>query len=59
LLFKKECKELEGKFDHVRKITGTRMLIIDKYVKEYKNFEGKLAGTYKILFYFLKNMHFC
>ncbi|CAB5380672.1 unnamed protein product [Rhizophagus irregularis] len=37
------CKELEGKFDHVRKITGTRMLIIDKYVKEYKNSDGKLT----------------
>ncbi|CAB5356496.1 unnamed protein product [Rhizophagus irregularis] len=38
------CKELEGKFDHVRKITGTRMLIIDKYVKEYKNSEGELTA---------------
>ncbi|CAG8682489.1 8207_t:CDS:2 [Funneliformis caledonium] len=37
-----ECKELEGKFDRIRRITGTRMLIIDRYVKEYKNCEGKL-----------------
>ncbi|CAG8594075.1 4036_t:CDS:2 [Rhizophagus irregularis] len=36
------CKELEGKFDRVRRITGTRMMIIDKYVKEYKNCEGEL-----------------
>ncbi|CAG8641143.1 1458_t:CDS:2 [Funneliformis mosseae] len=43
VLPKHECKELEGKFDHVRKITGTRMLIIDRYVKEYQNFKGKLA----------------
>ncbi|RIB12848.1 hypothetical protein C2G38_2199567 [Gigaspora rosea] len=40
-----ECKELEGKFDHVRKITGTRMLIIDRHVKEYKNFDGKLEDS--------------
>ncbi|CAB5391832.1 unnamed protein product [Rhizophagus irregularis] len=39
------CKELEGKFDHVSKITGTRMLIIDRYVKEYKNSEGKLTAS--------------
>ncbi|CAG8473289.1 2215_t:CDS:2, partial [Paraglomus brasilianum] len=37
-----ECKELEGKFDRVCRITGTRMLIIDRYVKEYKNYDGKL-----------------
>ena len=46
LLLKKECKELEGKFDHVCRITGTRMLIIDKYVKEYKNNGGELKDTY-------------
>ncbi|KAF0528468.1 hypothetical protein F8M41_013158 [Gigaspora margarita] len=40
-----ECKELRGKFDHVRKITGTRMLIIDKYVKEYKNYDGKFKDS--------------
>jgi len=52
LLFKKECKELEGKFDCVRRITGTHMLIIDRYVKEYKNYDGKLEGAYQILFCF-------
>ncbi|RGB22689.1 Archaeal ATPase-domain-containing protein [Rhizophagus diaphanus] len=30
------CKELSGKFDHIRRITGTRILIINKYVNEYK-----------------------
>ncbi|PKK60324.1 hypothetical protein RhiirC2_793486 [Rhizophagus irregularis] len=35
------CKELEG---NVRRITGTRMMIIDKYVKEYKNCEGELES---------------
>ncbi|CAB4403131.1 unnamed protein product [Rhizophagus irregularis] len=39
------CKELEGKFDHVCKITGTRMLIIDKYVKEYKNSKRELTAS--------------
>ncbi|RGB30560.1 P-loop containing nucleoside triphosphate hydrolase protein [Rhizophagus diaphanus] len=43
VLPKNGCKELEGKFDHVCKITGTRMLIIDRYVKEYKNSNGKLT----------------
>uniref|UniRef100_U9TN72 Uncharacterized protein n=1 Tax=Rhizophagus irregularis (strain DAOM 181602 / DAOM 197198 / MUCL 43194) TaxID=747089 RepID=U9TN72_RHIID len=38
-----ECKELEGKFDQVCKITGTRMLIIDMYVGEYERSKGKLA----------------
>ncbi|PKY38629.1 hypothetical protein RhiirA4_514484 [Rhizophagus irregularis] len=38
-----ECKELEGKFDQVCKITGTRMLIIDMYVGEYEISKGKLA----------------
>ena len=57
-LFKKECEELKGKFDHVRKITGTRMLIIDRYVKEYKNYDGKFKGTYRILFTFEGNV-FC
>ncbi|POG77946.1 hypothetical protein GLOIN_2v1473501 [Rhizophagus irregularis DAOM 181602=DAOM 197198] len=46
------CKELEGKFDRVRRITGTRMMIIDKYVKEYKNCEGELECAYQILFSF-------
>ncbi|RGB30556.1 Archaeal ATPase-domain-containing protein [Rhizophagus diaphanus] len=45
VLPKNGCKELEGKFDHVRKITGTRMLIIDKYVKEYKISNGKLKDS--------------
>ncbi|POG61726.1 hypothetical protein GLOIN_2v1786239 [Rhizophagus irregularis DAOM 181602=DAOM 197198] len=36
------CEELKGKFDHVRRITGTRMLIINMYVSEYKNNGGKL-----------------
>ncbi|CAB4403887.1 unnamed protein product [Rhizophagus irregularis] len=45
VLPKNECKELEGKFDHIRKITGTRILIIDKYVKEYKNSNGKLRNS--------------
>ncbi|CAG8537993.1 3957_t:CDS:2, partial [Racocetra fulgida] len=40
---KKECKELESKFDQVCKIIGTRMMIIEIYVNEYKNSEGKLA----------------
>ncbi|KAF0455060.1 hypothetical protein F8M41_001506 [Gigaspora margarita] len=40
-----ECKELEGKFDQVCKITGTRMMIIEMYVNEYKNSEGKLADS--------------
>ncbi|CAI2199652.1 7045_t:CDS:2, partial [Funneliformis geosporum] len=40
-----ECKELEGKFDHVRRITGTRMLIIDNYVQEYQNYDGKLEDS--------------
>ncbi|PKY52618.1 hypothetical protein RhiirA4_497080 [Rhizophagus irregularis] len=31
-----------GKFDHVRRITGTRMLIINMYVSEYKINGGKL-----------------
>ncbi|RGB39862.1 hypothetical protein C1646_753989 [Rhizophagus diaphanus] len=37
-----ECKELEGKFDHVCGITGSRMMMIDMYVKEYKNKKGML-----------------
>ncbi|CAG8454621.1 9254_t:CDS:2, partial [Paraglomus occultum] len=40
-----ECKELKGKFDHVRKMTGTRMLIIDRYVGEYKNYGGKFKDS--------------
>ena len=28
------------------------MLIIDRYVKEYKNYDGKLEGAYQILFVF-------
>ncbi|CAB4439673.1 unnamed protein product [Rhizophagus irregularis] len=40
-----ECKELEGKFDHVCKITGTRMMIIRMYVKEYKINKGKLKDS--------------
>ncbi|CAB4420562.1 unnamed protein product [Rhizophagus irregularis] len=36
------CEELKGKFDHVRRITGTRMLIINMYVSEYKINGGKL-----------------
>ena len=43
LLLKKECKELEGKFD-------THMLIIDMYVGEYKMSKGKLEGIYQIYF---------
>ncbi|PKC04664.1 hypothetical protein RhiirA5_487516 [Rhizophagus irregularis] len=31
-----ECKELSGKFNQICKITGTRILIIDKYINEYK-----------------------
>ncbi|RGB41810.1 P-loop containing nucleoside triphosphate hydrolase protein [Rhizophagus diaphanus] len=31
-----ECKELSGKFNQIRKITGTRILIINKYINEYK-----------------------
>ncbi|CAI2179359.1 1653_t:CDS:2 [Funneliformis geosporum] len=37
--------ELEGKFDRVRRITGTRMLIIDRYVKEYQNYDGKFEHS--------------
>ncbi|CAG8582821.1 12273_t:CDS:2 [Funneliformis caledonium] len=40
-----ECKELEGNFDHVCRITGTRMLIINRYIKEYKLFKGKFADS--------------
>ncbi|RIA86305.1 hypothetical protein C1645_740939 [Glomus cerebriforme] len=40
-----ECEELRGKFNNIRRITGTRMLIIDKYVKEYKNNNGKLKDS--------------
>ncbi|CAG8742661.1 15548_t:CDS:2 [Gigaspora margarita] len=40
-----EYKELQGKFDHICKITGTHMLIIDKYVKEYKNYDGKFKDS--------------
>ncbi|RHZ84274.1 hypothetical protein Glove_84g165 [Diversispora epigaea] len=40
-----ECRELEGKFDHICRLTGTRMLIIDRYVKEYKNSEKKLKDS--------------
>ncbi|CAG8655783.1 16473_t:CDS:2, partial [Cetraspora pellucida] len=34
-------KELEGRFDHVYEITGTRMIIIDQYVDEYEVHRGK------------------
>ncbi|CAB5361608.1 unnamed protein product [Rhizophagus irregularis] len=30
------CKELSGKFNQIRKITGTRIFIINKYINEYK-----------------------
>ncbi|CAG8721125.1 16837_t:CDS:2, partial [Racocetra fulgida] len=33
-------KELEGRFDHVYEITGTRMIIINQYVDEYKIHKG-------------------
>ncbi|CAJ0863329.1 7303_t:CDS:2 [Entrophospora sp. SA101] len=42
VLHKYECKELRGKFDRICRITGTRMLIIDMYVPEYKIYKGKL-----------------
>ncbi|RGB27648.1 hypothetical protein C1646_768845 [Rhizophagus diaphanus] len=40
-----ECNELKGKFDHVCRITGTRMMVIRIYVKEYKNSEGTLKDS--------------
>nr|CAG8561232.1 9232_t:CDS:2 [Entrophospora candida] len=52
VLHKYECKELRGKFDHIRRITGTRMLIIDiidMYVAEYKIYEGKLKEYGKLI----------
>ncbi|RHZ64777.1 hypothetical protein Glove_320g124 [Diversispora epigaea] len=39
---KYNCKELKGKFDHVYKITGTRIMIINTYIEEYINSEGML-----------------
>lgn len=36
--------ELEGQFDNVCKITGTRMLTIDHYVDEYKVHRGKFES---------------
>jgi hypothetical protein len=59
-LFKKACKELEGKFNCISRITGTRMLIIDTYVSKYKN-KGNLEGIrisdlYSL--FFLKDVHF-
>ncbi|CAJ0845192.1 12581_t:CDS:2 [Entrophospora sp. SA101] len=45
ILPRHECEELRGKFDRVCKITGTRMLIIDKFVNEYKIYRGKLEDS--------------
>ncbi|CAB4463980.1 unnamed protein product [Rhizophagus irregularis] len=38
------CGELEGQFDNVCSITGTRMLTIDHYVDEYKVHRGKFEN---------------
>ncbi|GBB99040.1 hypothetical protein RclHR1_00340031 [Rhizophagus clarus] len=49
--------ELEGQFDHVYRITGTRMLTIDHYVDEYKVHKGKFENfsEYKQEFDWLMN----
>ncbi|RIA84276.1 hypothetical protein C1645_832497 [Glomus cerebriforme] len=45
VLSKYECKELRNKFDHIRKITGTRMFIIERYVEEYMNSKGNFKDN--------------
>ncbi|CAB5356239.1 unnamed protein product [Rhizophagus irregularis] len=56
------CGELSGKFDGIRRTTGTRMLIINKYVKEYKihkndgiEFEESRFSVYESEYQKLKN----